>query len=149
LTNSSNGTLSYHIAQLEQSKRIIASRKKGVTRYYPAHISTEISKIIGYIRNPVSRQIIAILLKNNGCTQSQLTTLTEKAPSTVSWHLQKLVNGGVVIKNSVSDSNDMAYRSIFYHVSDKPMVEDVMSKYVESSIDRAINHYTALMDELR
>ena len=149
LTNSSNGTLSYHLAQLEQSKRIMASRKKGVTRYYPAHISAEISKIIGCIRNPASRQIIAILLKNNGSTLSELTTLTEKAPSTVSWHLHRLVNAGVVIKNSVSDSKVTIYGSKFYHVSDKPMVEEVMSKYVETSIDRLINDYSELIDELR
>jgi predicted transcriptional regulator len=149
LTDSSNGVLSYHLAELEGSTRIKVDRKRGVTRYYPLYISTEISKIIGHIRNSVSRQIISLLVQNNGCTLGEIAACTMKAPSTVSWHLQRLINAGIVKKNSVGKSDGFIYKSSSFHVSDKVLIENVLSNYLESPLDRIVNDYSELIDELR
>lgn len=149
LTNSSNGMLSYHLAELEESKRVKVDRKSGVTRYYPVYISQEVSKIIGHIKNPVSKQIMSLLLKNNECTLSEITAFTMKAPSTVSWHLQRLIIAGIVRKKSVNVSDGIIYKSRFYHISDKRLIENIISKYIESSLDKVVNGYSDLIDELR
>jgi predicted transcriptional regulator len=149
LTGLSNGVLSYHLAELEESKCIKVDRRSRVTRYYPLHISAEISKIIGYIRNSVSRQIVSILCQNNGCTLGEITAFTNKAPSTVSWHLQRLVSAGIVSKASVRKLDGLFYKSSIYHVYDRELTERVLKKYRESPVDRAVNNYSDLIDELR
>jgi predicted transcriptional regulator len=97
--NSSNGVLSYHLAELADSKIMRVDRKRGVTRYYPIHISTEVSKIISHIKNSVSRHILQLLVERGSCTLSEVATLTNKAPSTISWYLQRLLKAEIVKKN--------------------------------------------------
>lgn len=149
LTGLSNGVLSYHLAELEESKVIKVDRGRRVTRYYPLHISAEISNIIGYVRNSVSRQIVTILSQSNGCTLGEIAAFTNKAPSTVSWHLQRLVKAGIVSKALVRKLDGLIYKSSIYLVSDKELIKKVLNNYVESPLDRATNDYSDLIDELR
>jgi predicted transcriptional regulator len=142
LTGSSNGVLSYHLAELERSRYIKVDRKRGVTRYYPFHISAEISKIIGHVRNSVSKQIISILLRKNGCTLGEMAVITKKAPSTVSWHLQRMIKAEIIRKVSVG------CKFSTYRVLDGKLVEKVLSSYLGSPVDRAVNDYSDLIDEL-
>lgn len=147
LTDSSNGVLSYHLGELESEKRIAVERKRSVTRYFPINLDTEVSKIIGSIRNPVSRQIIESLLKTESCTFNELTTNTNRAPSTVSWHLQRLTDAGI-LKKGTRGISEKTYPSRFYYIADKTTIENILSKYVESPVDKLVNDYSDLMDEL-
>ena len=148
LTDSSNGVLSYHLGDLEDKNRITVERKKSVTRYYPPHIAREVSKIIGCIRNPVSRQIILFLLSSEGCTFTELSMSIKRAPSTVSWHLQKLMNAGILKKGNGNISDDLHNPSRYYYIADKSMIKDILSKYVESPMDKLVSEYLDFMDEL-
>ena len=149
LTSSSNGKLSYHLAELERSRRIVVDRKRGVTRYYPLQISDEILKIIGCIRNSVPKQIISLLIKTNGCTLSEISAFTTKAPSTTSWHLQRLIKAGIVRKDSLNEIHGINYKCRFYQISDKKLVETVLTNYIENALDTTVNDYSDLIDELR
>lgn len=149
LTRLSNGVLSYHLAELEGSKCIKVDRRIRVTRYYPLRISAEISKIIGCIRNTVSRQIVSLLSQNNGCTLGEIAAFTNKAPSTVSWHIQRLVKAGILSKASVLKLDGLNYKSSIYHISDRELIEKVLNTYLESPLDRTVNDYSDLVDALR
>ncbi|MGA8564451.1 MAG: winged helix-turn-helix transcriptional regulator [Nitrososphaeraceae archaeon] len=147
LTNSSNGVLSYHLAELADSKIIRVDRKRGVTRYYPIHISTEVSKIISHIKNPVSRHILQLLVERGSCTLSEIATLTNKAPSTISWYLQRLLKAEIVKRKPIC-LEGIFYKSRFYSVVDKTLVIDVLSKYIERSLDKVVNNYSEIIDDL-
>ena len=147
LTNSSNGVLSYHLAELMCSKYIKVDRKKGVTRYYPIRISSAVSKIIGHIKNPVSRYILLLLVEKGPSTLSEIAALTNKAPSTISWYLQRLLKAELVNRKPMG-SDGVICKSKFYDVLDKTLVADVLSKYVENPIDQMINNYSEIIDEL-
>ncbi|MGA7978258.1 MAG: hypothetical protein WB975_13565, partial [Nitrososphaeraceae archaeon] len=75
---------------------IRVDRKKGVTRYYPIHISSQVSKIIGHIKHQTSRQVLSFLVQNGPCRLDELVQLTNKAPlhyhgiSNDSWNLALL-----------------------------------------------------------
>jgi predicted transcriptional regulator len=147
LTESSNGVLSYHLGELESEKRIAVERKKSVTRYFPINLDTEVSKIIGCIRNPVSRQIIVSLLGMEGCSFNELTVFTNRAPSTVSWHLRRLMDAGILRKGTGGISENQN-PSRFYYIINKAAIQEIISKYVESPVDKLVNVYSDLMDEL-
>lgn len=147
LTNLSNGVLTYHLTELAVSS-INVDRRRGVTRYYSLQISSEETRIISHIKNIVSRKILLLLIDRGACTLSEIATLTNKAPSTVSWYLQRLLNANIVKKKSTSSDGLYYYKSRFYDVVDKMLIMDVISKYVESPIDEVVNNYSEMVDEL-
>jgi predicted transcriptional regulator len=148
-TDSSNGVLSYHLAHLERSEHIRVDRKKGVTRYYPIHISLQVSKIIGHIKHPTSRQLLSFLVHNGPCRLDELVQLTNKAPSTLSWHIKRLLESGVIErKHCVSSTSNRTFKSKCYDVTNKSLVLDVILNCKESFVDHVINNYSEIVDML-
>ena len=149
-TDSSNGVLSYHLSNLERSEHIRADRKKGVTRYYPIHISSHVSKIIGHIKHPTSRQLLSLLVQNGPCRLDELVQLTNKAPSTLSWHIKRLLESGVIERKHCVSSIDSnrAFKSKCYEITNRSLVLDVILNCKESFVDHVINNYSEIVDML-
>jgi predicted transcriptional regulator len=95
-----NGVLTYHISALEKSQQIIVDRnnKTKVTRYYSNYIPVEEAGVIGHIRNNTARQIILCILEHNNrpCTFNDIVQYTKRSSSTISWHLKRLKDAGMV-----------------------------------------------------
>ena len=142
LSNLSNGVLAYHLALLEKSGRIQVDRNenKKMTRYYPNNISIEETNIIGYIRQDATKQIILFILENDLCTFDEVVEHTKKAPSTISWHLKRLKEAGII---SIQHG-----RYHLYHVINREMVAEVLRKYKQSFIDKVVDRYTETIEEL-
>ena len=147
LTNLSNGVLTYHITELAGSNIINVERRRGVTRYYSVQISSEESKVISHIRNVISRKILLLMIERGSCTLSEIAVLTNKAPSTISWYLQRLLDANIIKKKSTS-SDGVYYKSRFYEVVNKILVLDMLSKYVESPFEKVVSNYSEIVEEL-
>jgi predicted transcriptional regulator len=142
ISNLSNGVLTYHLALLEKSDRIQVDRNenKKMTRYYPNNIPIEETNIIGCIRQDAARQIILFILENDLCTFDEIIEHTKKAPSTISWHLKRLKEAGII---SIQHG-----RYHLYHVINREMVAEVLRKYKQSFIDKVVDRYTETIEEL-
>jgi predicted transcriptional regulator len=138
----SNGVLTYHITNLEKSGRIIADRNNNnkTTRYYSNNIPIEETDIIGHIRNNAARQIILFILEHDSCTFNEIIEYTKKAPSTISWHLKRLKDAGII---SVYYGEYQLYK-----VTNREVVAEVLYKYKESYVTRIIDNYTQMIEEL-
>ncbi|MBV9178103.1 MAG: winged helix-turn-helix transcriptional regulator [Nitrososphaeraceae archaeon] len=150
LAGLSNGVLTYNILSLEKSNHIIVDRnsKSNITRYYPNSIPTEQSNIIGHIRIYTARQIILCMLEyNKPCTFNEIVKYTNKAQSTISWHLKRLKDAGIV---SVQYSHHHQYHQYLqlYKLTDGELVTDVLYKYKESFMDKVVNNYTEIVEDL-
>ena len=146
LSGLTNGVLSYHITNLEKSGRIIADRSinSKITRYYPNNIPIEEASIIGNIRNNAARQIILFILDHDSCTFNEIIEYTKKAPSTVSWHIKRLKDSGII-----SVLYNTGHRERLYKVRDFQSITNVLSKYKESfTADTIVNSYTEIMEDL-
>jgi len=146
-TNLSNGVLTYHLTELAGSNIINVERRRGVTRYYSVQISSEESKVISHIRNIISRKILLLIIERGSCTLSEIAVLTNKAPSTISWYLQRLLDANIIKKKSTS-SDGVYYKSRFYEVVNKILVLDMLSKYVESPFEKVVSNYSEIVEEL-
>jgi predicted transcriptional regulator len=147
LSGLTNGVLTYHITNLEKSRWIIADRNinNKITRYYPNNIPTEEANIIGHIRNNPARQIILFILNHDSCTFNQIIEYTKKAPSTISWHLKRLKDSGII---SVLYNNTSRCQQL-YKIRDFESITSVLSKYKESfAADKIVNNYTDIMESL-
>jgi predicted transcriptional regulator len=146
LSGLSNGVLTYHITNLEKSRYIIADRNfnNKITRYYSNNIPIEETAIIGHIRKNAARQIILFILDHDSCTFNEIIEYTKKAPSTISWHLKRLRDSGII---SVIYNAGRCQR--LYKVRDFQLITNVLSKYKESfAADTVVNNYTEIMEDL-
>ena len=144
LSGLSNGVLTYHITNLEKSRQIIADRNTNnkVTRYYPNGIPIEETDIIGHIRNNASRQIILFILEHDSCTFNEIVEYTKKAPSTISWHLKRLKDSGIISVFYTGRCQRL------YKVRDFESITNVLSTYKESFSDTIIDNYTEIIEDL-
>jgi predicted transcriptional regulator len=141
LTDLVNGVLTYHLSLLERSTQIRVNRSKAkTTRYYPINITTEESEVIGYIRNEPIRRIISFILEHNICTFNEIVDYTNKAPSTISWHLKKLKDAGII---SVQYGQYQLYR-----VTNREVVAEILYKYRQSFVEQVVDNYTEIIEEL-
>jgi predicted transcriptional regulator len=141
LTDLANGVLTYHLSLLERSTQIRVNRSKAkTTRYYPINITSEESEVIGYIRNEPVRRIILFILEHNICTFNEIVDYTNKAPSTISWHLKKLKDAGII---SVQYGQYQLYR-----VTNREVVAEILYKYRQSFVEQVVDNYTEIIEEL-
>jgi predicted transcriptional regulator len=142
LTDLTNGTLEYHLKILERTYKITICRRDGRrARYYPIDIPADESHILEYIRNKVARQIVLFILENDLCTFSEILRNIKKAPSTLSWHLKRLCESGIV---SVNHGHEVQ----LYKVVNGKLLSDVVYKYRESFRDKVTDGYYEVFNQL-
>lgn len=142
LTRLKNGVLSYHLTILERLNKIRIDRYNNrVTRYYIINIPKEESDIIGCFRNKVTRKMAIFILQHDLCIFNEIVDHMNKAPSTVSWHLKRLRDAGII--SIISGEKHQLYR-----VVDRETIANILYKYKESFVDKVVNNYTEMMEEL-
>jgi predicted transcriptional regulator len=100
-TGLSNGSLSNILRKLENSRNIIVNRTANrSTAYYPKNINTNELYIIENLRNNIDRRIVQYLLEQGHSTFYDIVSHSKRAPSTVSWHLNRLRNGKLITSTS-------------------------------------------------
>ncbi len=141
LTGLINGVLTYHLAALEKANVIKAQRESRITRYYPAGISDKESVILKFIRHEPIREILLFILEHEMCTFNEIVEHSGKAASTVSSHLKRLKEDQIV---------SVKYGEYYqlYVIIDKELVYETMSKYRAGIVDKVVENYTAIMEEL-
>ena len=135
-----NGVLTYHLAALEKSDVIKVDRQSRITRYYPVSVPDNESAILKFVRHEPVRQMVLFILENDMCTFNEVVDHVQKAPSTVSSHLKRLKEAGII---SVRYGEYQLYR-----LADKELVAEVLSKYRASFADRVVDNYAEMVEEL-
>ncbi len=140
-TGFANGVLAYHLSVLEKASVIRVDRRQArVTRYYPVNVPENESQVLGYIRHEPIREIVSFVLSQDMCTFSEIVQHTGKAPSTISAHLKRLKDAGIL---------SVRYGEYhLYSLTNKDLVADVLSKYRQSFADKVVDNYIEMLDEL-
>jgi predicted transcriptional regulator len=141
LTGLVNGVLSYHLLALERANVIKVNRESRMTRYYPLTISDKESAILKFVRHEPVRQILLFILEHDMCTFNEIVDHTGKAPSTVSLQLKRLREAGIILIRHGE------YRQL-YRVVERDLVAEVFSKYTTSFMDKIIDNYNEMLEEL-
>lgn len=140
LTGLANGVLTYHLAALEKSDAVKVDRQARMTRYYPLSVSDSESAVLKFVRHEPVREIMLFVLEHSMCTFGEIVEYTRKAPSTVSSHLKRLKEAGIV---------SVRYGEYqLYSLADRGLVYDVLSKYQASLADKIVDNYADMMQEL-
>ncbi len=148
MTNLNNGTLSHHLTKLEKRSYIQISRleNSNITRYYPSSTPLEETIILNYLKIKTTRQIVFMLYeKNNGVTFNEIVTYINKAPSTTSWHIKRLMDSEIVIKKKGLGIGDVLSK---YYLDKREIVKKLNQESNKTVVDRSIDNYVSLIDDL-
>ncbi len=143
ITKLNNGTLSHHLGSLEKSSTIKVLRQKNsnITRYYPASIPSEETIIRGYLKISTTKQIIELLYKEPNSSFNYISSYINRAPSTTSWNLKRLLDAQVISKTKRNESSG-------YSLQNPSLVEKLVEKNNNTLLDRTIDNYSSLIDDL-
>jgi len=92
--------IEYHLLQMEHNQSIISIKdEKGYyKRYYTedSKLGIKNKKLLALLRQEIPSTIISLLLKNSHLQHKDLIKHFDIGPSTLSYHLQKLVKLGII-----------------------------------------------------
>ena len=128
-------TLDYHLYFLKKRKLIVAKSDGHYTYHYAVgKISSKDEKLLGVIRQRVPRKIIIFILLNGSSTHKEICNHIGLAPSTTTFHLNKLVRLGVI-------SKDVVGRETFFQIKEPGYISDLIIRYKKSFFDAAVNRF--------
>ncbi len=143
ITKLTNGTLSYHLSALERHAmiKVLRSENSNITRYYPLSTSTEDIVTLGHLKIKTSRQILMFLHAKKKCTFGEIVSHIGKAPSTTSWNLKRLDEANIIRRRKTNEGSEFLLRN-------PKLIEKLIQKTNNSLLDRAVDNYTSLIDDL-
>jgi DNA-binding Lrp family transcriptional regulator len=140
--------LKYHLHFLQKHSMICAKNENGYLRFYIAQkIGNDDKKILGFLRQKTTRDILLSLQWSLGLTLSELSQFLEKSPSTINFHLNKLIENdiiteapiinGVIYRPNCKNTFDRKIigREVIYSLKDPHTVYRIFTTYKKSLLD--------------
>ena len=143
-------TLNYHLNYLKKQDLISSKPEKAYNRYWIKNgTGSEEKKILKLLRDDVPRKILVLIMSNIARCQKELCEELQLTPSTVHFHLQKLIDMDFItiapVKNQQFDGNEpnskimvKKYRNEkIYMVKDPDTIHKLILKYYTSFAEDA------------
>ena len=128
-SNLSSGTLKYHLDFLVKHSLLRREKQGNNLRYFFTPLWHENSHLLGILRQKSLRNIILFMLQNKKATNKSIVEFTHLSPSTVSWHLKKL------LKENIIELKNESYSLL---ASEEEIMKLLIS-YKESFLDNLVN----------
>jgi DNA-binding MarR family transcriptional regulator len=94
------GDTQYHLGILEKSGKIRSRKINFYRRYYPVSIPGEKEEmILAFLRQETAKDILIYLMEHPHSTQSDLAGFKHYSSPTMSWHMSRLIEAGIVSKS--------------------------------------------------
>ncbi len=140
----SNGALSYNLDQLLKTGLLVISRDGEFSRYYPnkGFADEDKRRALEILRRKTYRQIIMSLLENGACKNGELSHKCNLAPSTISFHLLKLVDSKILEKHAINGSKLFSLRN-------PELIKENLVIFKDSFRDETVNKFVCTYGETR
>ena len=129
------GTLRYHLRYLEKHEMIVEKRSGRMVTYYPSvsgsSVDAQDKKYLAVLRQEIPRLIVLHLMMHPHTSHSDLKPHFMISPSTLSYHLKKLLDSGIIIKDSEG----------LYYVADEERVARILIRYRQSFLDAMVDSF--------
>jgi predicted transcriptional regulator len=128
-------TLNYHLNYLTKRELVMAKPEGHYTRYYVVRkVGIKDKKVISLLRQSLPRRIIMFLLLHPNSSHQDICKHLQVAPSTTSFHLNKLIDAGIIERLSKSGRNRYAIR-------EAEDIADLLIIYKNSFFDSAVDRF--------
>ncbi|WP_406655802.1 winged helix-turn-helix transcriptional regulator [Methanolobus sp. ZRKC2] len=135
------GSLQYHLHYLEKRNLILQIKDEQFVRYFikDKELDANDRKVLSFLRKKACRHILMSLIEEPGMNNKDLSSAISLSPSTVSWHLNKLVASGIVQKTvNGRESN--------FEVVDADNVAGLMITYKGSFFDKLLDNFIEMWE---
>ncbi len=127
------GSVQHHLHFLVKNGLVKEIKKDNNLVYFPREFTPENTVLLGLLRQEHVRKIILFIMMNKDCNHEQIVKYVNLSPSTISWHLKKLQQAGVV-------KADKHGRKTFYTLlCDKNELINLLITYQESFVDTLVD----------
>ena len=92
------GQVQYHLRRLEVEDTVVEDRIDGQTHYYPTGYDAWERRALAILRRETAGEIVALLIEAEPVRPADVTAELDIARSTLDWHLERLVDVGLVEK---------------------------------------------------
>jgi DNA-binding transcriptional ArsR family regulator len=84
-----------------ERRALVRSRRLGLYKtYYPTSILAERNEyVLAILQQKTPRNIVLYLIENSGASQKDIAQYTGFAAATISWHMSRLIEFGIVYSN--------------------------------------------------
>jgi predicted transcriptional regulator len=139
-TGSGTGQLEYHLDYLQKVGLVLSEKKGEYLRFYSrTEIPPEEKQILELLHQESIRQILLHLLENKSCNHDRLVKKLGLSPSTISWHIKKLIDAGVI-------SKEVDGRKSIYSLSNSDLVVRVLIQYRASFMDSIVDRFIEMWE---
>lgn len=129
------GQVLYHLDRLERMRLVASAKDAGFRRYYLAKdVGRGEKKYLAALRHEVPRRIVLHLLERPGLAHKDLQARVGVAGSTLSFHLERLVASGALVRRKEGPSH-------VYEVAEPAVARWDLVYYRESFADEAVDRY--------
>lgn len=127
------GLLQYHLRKLEEYNILESKDHQGKRRLFVTReLDTEEQSILSTLRYETTRKILLYLLEHGPARNVDIAETVNVDPSTVTWHVSNLEDEGVV--ETIKDG-----RTTLYQVANEELTVQLLVRYQESFVDRAVD----------
>ena len=120
------GTTLYHLDYMESTGLIVSRRDGRYKRYFLAHaIGRREKDILSLLRHDAPRRIVYVLLRRGASTQRELCQAIGVSRSTLSFHVNRLVQEGAVLRESARPEN-------LYRLAEPELALSIFERYEQS-----------------
>lgn len=131
------GVLEYHLNYLVQRGLLSLEKQENFSRYYPGgQLGSDKQRILSALRQEIPRGIILYLLRNPGATHGELLSNFSISGGTLSYHVKKLGNKGVIRVEKKGRESRLT-------VIDPDKVADLLIVYRRTFFDRLVDEFVA------
>jgi predicted transcriptional regulator len=126
------GLVEYHLNYLAKHGILVSSQEGREKRFYPRNLDVRHAKLIDILAHRTRASIVLLALEQPGISHKDLSLALERAPSTVSFHLRKLLRREVLLAKRRGAERG-------YYVKDPQTVLHVLLAYKpcgESLVDK-------------
>jgi predicted transcriptional regulator len=136
------GVLSYHLDYMEKRRMLRVEDDGYRKRYFVSdRFRIEDRKTITVLRQPAPRSIVIHILTNGPSSFNQLQKLMECAKSTLSYHLGRMVQRGILVKERKEKEN-------WYSIKDANATADLLISLRESLESDVVDRFAEIWEEL-
>lgn len=96
----SHSTASYHLERLLEFNLLASTQDGNKMRFFVngGLFTEEERRVLAALSNSETRRVLATLIANPGSYRAELTSLLHVSSPTVNWHLQRLLQAGLVVE---------------------------------------------------
>lgn len=135
------GATQHHLDVLEKSSKIISKRINIYRHYYAVEVLEAEHNILAFLRQETARDILLFLMEHPHSTQSDIMNFKNFSAPTISWHMSRLEESGLV--NSIKEG-----RTIRYVIVDIQNMATAIKTYHSNIWDKLLSRFADLFIQL-